>query len=247
MKQPDGGYAPSYNVQISTDMAYGMIVDVAITQDGNDSHQLWPAVERMEQRLGEKPKQMVADGDYTNRQNIEGMAEQKIEFIGSLKKEKAEEAGERLPASAFRYEPEGDFYVCPEGKTLRSEGCQPKGNDQERYRYRASWTDCRNCRRKPECCPKNQKSGRGLVRIPDSPAMVAFREKMATAQAQAQYRHRGPVAEFCHAWIKNKLGLRQFHVCGREKTRLEMLWTCLTYNLQQWIRLMKSVEVAVAS
>jgi len=32
--------------------------------------------------------------------------------------------------------------------------------------------------------------------------MNAFREKMATEQAQAVYRRRGPIAEFVHAWIK---------------------------------------------
>ena len=62
---------------------------------------------------------------------------------------------------------------------------------------------------------------------------------MAGEQAQAQYRRRGRVVEFCHAWIKSKLGLRQFHVRGLVKVHSEMLWACLTYNLQQWIRLGK--------
>jgi DDE family transposase len=47
------------------------------------------------------------------------------------------------------------------------------------------------------------------------------------------------VAEFCNAWIKSKLGLRQFHVRGLVKVQTEMLWACLTYNLQQWIRIEK--------
>jgi hypothetical protein len=50
---------------------------------------------------------------------------------------------------------------------------------------------------------------------------------------------RGRVVEFSHAWIKSKLGLRQFHVRGLRKVKMEMLWACLTYNLQQWIRLRK--------
>jgi hypothetical protein len=45
--------------------------------------------------------------------------------------------------------------------------------------------------------------------------------------------------EFRHAWIKSKLGLRQFHVRGLGKVQMEMLWACLTYNLQHWIRLRK--------
>jgi hypothetical protein len=68
---------------------------------------------------------------------------------------------------------------------------------------------------------------------------MAFRKKMASEEARQKYRHRGRIAEFCHAWIKSKLGLRQFHVRGLVKAQIEMLWACLTYNLQSWIRLSK--------
>ena len=33
------------------------------------------------------------------------------------------------------------------------------------------------------------------------------------------------------------MGLRQFRVRGLAKVLLEVLWACLTYNIQQWIRL----------
>src|SRR5712692_3423834 len=87
MKQPDKGLALSYNAQISTDAAQGLIVGVAVTQEANDSAQLLPAVERMEQRLKKTPQQMVADGGYTTRDNIEKMAEREIDFLGSLGRE----------------------------------------------------------------------------------------------------------------------------------------------------------------
>jgi hypothetical protein len=38
---------------------------------------------------------------------------------------------------------------------------------------------------------------------------------------------------------ETKLGLRQFHVRGPVKAQMELLWACLTYNLQHWIRLTK--------
>jgi transposase len=58
-------------------------------------------------------------------------------------------------------------------------------------------------------------------------------------QAQERSRRRGRIVEFCHAWIKSKLGLRQFPVRGLAKAQMEMLWACLTYNLQHGIRLSK--------
>ena len=43
-----------YNAQISTDAAQGLIVGVAVTQEPNDSGQLLPAVDSLEQRLEKK-------------------------------------------------------------------------------------------------------------------------------------------------------------------------------------------------
>ena len=54
----------------------------------------------------------------------------------------------------------------------------------------------------------------------------------------SRYRYRAAVAEFPNAWIKDKLGLRQFRLRGRIKVGMEALWACLTYNIQQWIRLL---------
>src|SRR6202795_1307357 len=67
MHHSDGGLSLSYNAQISTDAAHGLIVGVAVTQAAEDSAQLLPAVERIEERLEKKPQQMVADSSYSTR------------------------------------------------------------------------------------------------------------------------------------------------------------------------------------
>jgi transposase len=251
MKQSDGGLALSYNAQISADAAHGLIVGVAVTQDANDSAQLLPAVERIEGRLKKKPQQMVADGGYTTRDNIEKMVGREIDFLGSMGREETPSgatAPNRLPPSAFVYQSETNRYVCPEGKLLRPQGRHTRSNrrGQIAYLYEAKFSDCQRCHRKPECCPENQSHGRGVLRLEETAAVVAFRKKMANEEAQRQYRRRGRVVEFCHAWIKSKLGLRQFHVRGLAKVLSEMLWACLTYNLQQWIRLSKPQTILAA-
>src|SRR5256885_1058838 len=47
MTQPDGGYAPSYNVQIDTDAKSGVVVAVGVVQAGNDFEQLESGIERV--------------------------------------------------------------------------------------------------------------------------------------------------------------------------------------------------------
>jgi transposase len=249
MKQPDGGLAPSYNVQVSADAAQGLIVGVEVTQDANDSAHLLPAVEEIQRRLERKPQQMVADGGYTTREAIEQMAERRIDFLGNLGREltgSGTTAPGRLPPSAFVYQSDVNRYRCPEGKLLLPQGRRNKGPGALYYRYEAEAEDCFSCARKPECCPGNQRRGRAVMRIEENATVRAFRERMASTEAQRQYRRRGQVVEFCYAWIKCKLGLRQFHVRGAIKVRAEALWACLTYNLQQWIRL-KRLRPAIAS
>lgn len=73
MKQPNGGYAPSYNAQISTEASHKIIVGVAVSQSGNDYPELVPAVQRVEQNLEAKPAQLVVDGGFTSRANILAM------------------------------------------------------------------------------------------------------------------------------------------------------------------------------
>src|ERR1700674_4309199 len=242
MHQSDGGLALSYNAQISTDAAHGLIVGVAVTQEANDSGQLLPAVDRVEQRLKKTPQQLVADSGYTTRENIEKMAGREIDFLGTMRQEDTPRGANlpnRFPPSAFLYQPEKDHCVCPEGKVLHPMGQRKRGPGMIYHLYEARFEDCRTCPRKPECCPDNQTNGRSVAHLEESPVVMALRKKMASEKAREQYRRRGRIVEFCHAWIKSKLGLRQFHVRGLKKVQTEMLWACLTYNLQFWIRLSK--------
>jgi hypothetical protein len=239
MKQSDGGFAPSYNVQISADAAHGAIVGLEVVQDQNDRHQLLPALERMQQQMGRQPQHMTADGEYTTRANIEALQRRGVDFLGSLREKPTPE---QYPwgTQAFVYDPQQDRYVCPQGKRLRPEGWQTRSGVRY-HRYRARRRDCESCPQQAACCPGHH--SRNLLRAEPSPAMEAFRQKMSTAEAKALYRKRGPVVEFCHAWIKSKLGLRQFHVRGLVKVKTEMLWAALTYNIQLRVRLLKPQPV----
>lgn len=244
MKQSNGGYGPSYNVQISTDKANGIIVGVEATQEVNDCNRLLPAVEKIQENTERLPKQMVADGGYTNRQNILAMDKKGVEFIGSMP-DVSKTATAQLerrdvdPAfypDAFGYNPKQNTYTCPAGKVLLYKGKANRLGFTE-HRYRAAGHDCVICPLKEKCCPKTSGKGRHIVRRENHPVVDAFISKMNTPEAKDIYRQRGPTAEFPNAWIKEKMKLRQFRLRGLRKIGMECVWACLTYNIQQWIRL----------
>jgi transposase len=243
MLQANGAYGPAYNIQISTDAKSKIIVGVGVTQASADAAELEPAVERVEANLGQRPKQVVVDSGFTNQATMEAMAEKQIDMIGSLP-ERSGVTPQRLEQlgvspdfypQAFEYDGKTDRYRCPAGKVLGYETQERKGATL-RHRYRAKASDCRACEFQAKCCPGTKK-GRSLVRSEATPEMVAFQAKMETPEAQAIYKQRAGVAEFPNAWIKDKIGLRQFRLRGLAKVNLESLWACLTYNICQWIRL----------
>ena len=243
MKQSDGGFAPSYNVQLTTDAKEKIIVGMGITQNGSDYGELVGAEEKVEQILGGAPEQMVVDGGFVSRENILSMKEKGVDLIGPMGVGVAQTAGQMKRRGVdpsfypefFQYDALRDTYRCPAGKILRPDG-EEKRPGRTNYRYRALASDCRKCFFKGKCCPQIT-TARTIVRGVDDPVVVAHKEKMETGEAKQIYRRRGAVAEFPNAWIKDKIGLRQFRLRGVIKVGMETLWACLTYNIKQWIRL----------
>jgi transposase/copper chaperone CopZ len=244
MKQPGGGYAPSYNVQIDTDAKNGVVVAVGVVQAGNDFEQLEPGVDRVEHNLKEIPKEVVTDGGYVSKDTIVAMKERAIEYIAPC----VDEAGKgqssydnrgvsaEYHSSQFIYDAQTNTYRCPQGKILKYEGKQQR-HLQLSYRYRAQRSDCDGCPMKSRCCPGNQVTGRSVNRSEELAEVAEFRQKMQSERAREIYKTRAQVAETPNLWIKAKFGLRQFSVRGLAKVGMEALWACLTYNIRVWMRL----------
>jgi transposase len=239
MKQSDGGFRPSYNVQISTEASHGIIMAVDVTQQGTDYDLLVEGIDRVEANAGQAPAQVVVDGGFIKNANIESMAARGIDLIGPIRESNKEASFEQRGVERefypdrFQYDPT-DRFMCPAGKTLIYKRTAHREGRIE-HSYQASRRDCEACPFRDQCCPKN--AGRIILRREDSGAVKAFRARMQTEEAKQIYRTRAQIAEFPNAWIKEKLRLRQFRLRGRAKVRLEAIWACLTYNIQQWMRL----------
>lgn len=243
MKHGDNAIAPSYNVQLSTDARQKAIVGVHLSQSSSDAASLPEAVRQIESNLGRKPEQMVVDGGFTNRGSIEAMAGEQIDLIGSMwdREERSSAAMKGLGIAAafapgqFVWDGESNTLRCPAGQCLAYVG-QSRKRDNLYRQYQAQRADCAACPQRPQCCPRATQ-GRTVSRLEAESELVAeMRRKMESEQAKAIYRRRGEVAEFPNAWLKEKIGLRKFHVRGLAKATLEAVWACLSYNVMLWIR-----------
>jgi transposase len=251
MKHGDNAIAPSYNAQITTGADHKIIVNAHLTQCASDAQSLIPSLEQVKERLNIMPPQAVVDGGFTNRSSITACAEKKIDLVGSLPdpKERSEAAMKSAgidPAFAphhFTILEEGKRLQCPAGCVL-SYVRQSRKRDDVYQQFQARSEDCAGCGYRSQCCPKTAAQGRTVsIRVAEPAAVAAFREKMKQPEQRAIYKQRGPVAEFPHAWIKEKLGLRKFRVRGLLRAGSELLWVCLTYNVLQFLRLTRPAVV----
>jgi transposase len=252
MKTAEKSFVPAYNAQFTTAADHGILIQAEVTQQGSDFQQLIPALEEVKHTFGRIPDQTVVDGGYMSRENIV-VLDGRTDLIGPFDvdekraKDRLRRNGiaEEFGKEVFVFDRAGNTFQCPRGRTLKAKGQRP-GIGKMEHEYRAEAKDCRGCPDKRQCCPKGK--ARRVTRIEESPEVLRLRRKMESEAAKAIYKTRARVAEFPNCWIKEKFGLRRFHVRGLEKVRTELKWYVIAYNLQQWIRLIwRPAQTAVAA
>ena len=132
MKMGDGGYRPAFNVQLATDTQTQIITGVDVTNSGGDQGKLAPMVEQHEERYQEKPKEMLVDGGFAKKDDIE----------------KVEQAGTTVYAPVqTSKDPERDPHTprqddTPKVAEWRQRMATPEA--KEIYKERASTAECVN-------------------------------------------------------------------------------------------------------
>jgi transposase len=241
MRQGDGAIAPSYNVQFTTDSAAGLLVGVAVSQARNDANELTPAMDRLHARHGAYPTQVLADGDFTNHDSVIAMHERGIAFFGSFHSRRLREPagkGATYGAERFFYDSQRDQILCPEGKHLRFQYIDDKPGRAIRV-YVARKEDCHVCPARRACTGDSmlKQTGRKVTVSNDKLPIRLFDERMRSNEGKVAYRSRAQIAEFPHAWIKSKFGLRQFRCRTLVKVGCEVMLAALTYNLKRYFQL----------
>jgi transposase len=98
----------------------------------------------------------------------------------------------------------------------------------------------------PVPAPKDRKVDRYAPKASDSPAVAAWRERMAGAEAKAIYKERAATAECVNAQARNR-GLIQLRVRGQLKAKAIALWHALAHNLMRAMSLRAAARVRAAA
>lgn len=138
------------------------------TGDVNDSHALAPVAVSTKEILGIDNMAILADKGYHTGEQLEKCYLNNITTYVSPKKPSTK-AKALYPVSSFTYDHKNDYYICPGGSIMRTNGrwhnhSDKKSKKKVAYRFRRYTTpDCRNCRNR-NLCTGSKTNGRYIDR-----------------------------------------------------------------------------------
>ena len=232
-------FAYATNYLIDTDHA--IIMDVEATTAIRQAEVL--AAKRMIVRTTEsqalQPRRLLGDSAYGSAETLSWLvSERGIEPHVTVFDKSARKDG-TFSREDFKYDPAGDVYVCPGGKTLTTTGTRV--NDGATLLYRASKIDCDGCALKPDCCPKEV--ARKVPRSIHEGARDMARAIAKSWEGHVSRRLRKKV-EMLFAHLKRILKLDRLRLRGPKGARDEFLLAATAQNLRKLAKLIPIPNLA---
>jgi len=170
----------------------------------------------------------MADGGFRPAVNVQFASDTGSQVVTGVEvTNSGSDQGQMVPM----LEQHEDRYGRPPGATLVDGGFAKKEDIEQ-----ASSPQIGTVVYAPVQKPKKEGQDPYAPRPGDSPAVIEWRKRMATPEAQEIYKDRAATAECVNAIARNR-GLRQFVVRGLKKVRAVALWFALAHNLMRGVAL----------
>ncbi|MFQ6052544.1 MAG: IS1182 family transposase [Candidatus Hydrothermarchaeota archaeon] len=233
MKRPGKETKAGYNTQIATENQF--IIGNNVSQDKDDSHQLRPTLEKVEETRGKSLKEganVTTDARYYNHDNLEYLDDKKLRgVIPDLQKKKNDK--NKFSKDKFTYIEEEDVFVCPEGKKLHFERTgrdSRSGREVKIYRTK----ECKRCKYWGKCT--TDKRGRSVKEDGTLLIVQEMKERVESEEGKERLSERKTDVEPVIGNIKQNMGHRGFSLRGIAAVRGEWTMICIAHNLKKlWL------------
>ena len=197
---------------------------------------------------GENPLKgtvMLGDNGYFSEENLQEAKKKEMEAIipdeqyrnrdEQLKGGGRRKGKERYDARYFKYEKEGNYYICPNGKILSFRG-KVKLNRNEGNKYQSKPSDCKGCPNIDKCLHSKKMDNRyRTLYIPilryEENLSQKMREKIDTPKYKKLYSRRLQIIEPVFADITYCKGISRFTLRGKMKVSIQWQLYCLVHNI----------------
>ena len=228
---------PRYKNHRVVDDAHGVITAVHTTTGRiNESHELMELVDQHQANTAIAAQTIVADCKYGTIENYVACQKRKLrthmaDLLGS-----SPGSGRRdgiYPESLFRYQPESDTFLCPDGQLMK-----PRRLHSVRltWEYVTKRGVCLKCHLRKFCT--RSKTGRTMRRHRDQKLLDRARRQANTKQAKLDRKRRQHLIERSFADASNLHGFKRARWRGLIKQTIQDLLIAAVQNLRKLIAAM---------
>ena len=229
----------AYSTNYLIDVENAIIVDVEPTTAIRQAEVL--AAKRMIERTAKDfalyPSRLLGDSAYGSADMLGWLVDEHgIEPHVTVFDKSARKDG-TFAREDFSYDPVGDVYLCPGGKTLTTTGTRV--NDGDTLLYRASKADCDACALRPRCCPNTP--ARKVPRSIHEKARDIARVIAKSWEGRTSRRLRKKV-EMLFAHLKRILKLDRLRLRGPNGAHDEFVLAATAQNLRKLAKLVPMLQ-----
>lgn len=225
-----------YNIQAGCDGKHKLFINND-TGTVNDTNALSSMAIDAKELLELDKMNCLTDKGYTTGKHIDICTENNITTYSSPKAHSSQHNG-LFDMQIFQYDKENDFYTCPAGEILHTNGTvYNKANHKvKHYKNRQA---CKNCKLRNQCT-KN-KNGRFIERSIYQEALEENQKRVN--QNPEYYRLRQQITEHQFGTLKRQWGFTYTLMKGKEHvlSEVNLMMTC--YNLRRLMSIFNSNDL----
>jgi hypothetical protein len=231
-----GQSTAGYNVQIAVDSRHKLLVAVEVTQAGNDTQQLMPMLEKVQEVLQSEQLVGLADSGYYSSEQLK-LADEKgiVLYVPIPNKNGPIGKDGRYTRDQFTYDTEHDCYRCPQGQQIARCGTVYQQRNRKVLVYKSKYSICKSCPLRSQCLRENMVTKK-LERWEHEALVDQHRERMKTARPMMVKR--SSYVEHPFGTLKHRAGMHHFLMRGLEKCRGELSLMALCYNFTRVLNIL---------
>ena len=190
----------AYNVQTTVDAQHNIPIDFKVTNE-NDSKAMGGMLRRAKVIVENNTFTALYDKGYHTGSEFETASRLGVDVLVAVPAVAANAPDEAYNVEHFRYEEKGDYYVCPQGSELHTNGTWYESKAAPFKQYKTP--HCKTC---PvmELCTTSIKNGKIVQRNKFVAYIEANRQRIQ--QNQNFYRRRQAIVEHPYGTIKRQWG-----------------------------------------
>lgn len=227
------GTHAGYNMQTVVDQKHGLIVNSDVVNESNDLHQFSEQIEQAHETLNKKCQTACSDAGYASIDELEKIDKQGIKVVVPSQKQAAKAKKiDPFDKSNFKYDPERDCYICPQGHILK----YSYTNTVKKAKIYRGGSACRQCCHFGECT--SQPRGRGISRLLKVELQEKLEGQYEQPESQEIYAIRKQKVELPFGHIKHNLKAGGFLLRGLEGVKAEASVLCSCFNIARMISIL---------